>query len=45
MEEGGGEGVSARYIVYHSTEQRNKESVLDIPNIKETRRKEIPKGE
>jgi hypothetical protein len=34
-----GFAVSARYLVYHLTEQRNKESVLDIPNIKETKRK------
>jgi hypothetical protein len=31
--------VSARYIVYHLTEKSNKERVLDVPNIKETKRK------
>jgi hypothetical protein len=36
----GGGRVSARYIVYHLTG-----SVLDIHKIKETKRKEVPKGE
>jgi hypothetical protein len=34
-----------RYIVYHLTEKSNKESVLDKPNIRETKRKEVSKGE
>ena len=41
---GGGGGISPSYIVYHLTEKSNKESVLDKPNIRETKRKEIPKG-
>ena len=39
-----GGGISPSYIVYHLTEKSNKESVLDKPNIRETKRKEIPKG-
>ena len=40
----GGRRVSQIYRVYQLTEQSNKESVLDKPNIRETKRKEIPKG-
>ena len=39
-----GGGISPSYIVYHLTEKSNKESVLDKPNIRETKRKEKPKG-
>jgi hypothetical protein len=36
---GVGDGISQIFLFNHLTEQSNKESVLDILNIKETKRK------